>query len=189
LDSSLIRCLERAADRGRVPAEITAEKHAVFVGTPALAPFIGAKMQAVLGTPVGYCGGANNSPAPVVVPLVSSCLEVVNFGGTRTVERAGSAGVQIAVVPAFHDNGIPNSLLTDPLSTELGSQGLTFQPAPPVGSVIPSHGNEVATNGGVVIPGTKTAQFLKAIEMPGYVPLSGRTMQFDGEGRCVAVCN
>lgn len=46
-------------------AEITAEKHAVFVGTPALAPFIGAKMQAVLGTPVGYCCGANNSPVPV----------------------------------------------------------------------------------------------------------------------------
>ena len=231
-------------------AEITAEKHAVFVGTYELAPFIGAKMQAVLGTPVGFCGGANNSPAPVVVPQGSSCLEVVNFGGTRTVERAGRAGVQIAVVPAYHDNGIPDSLVPDPLSTELASQGLTFQPGPPIGyvvtftngltaylsgdtgqtaemevmrefyhpglavinigdifttgptnaaaamnnlvrpkSVIPSHANEVATNGGVVIPGTKTAQFLKAIEMPGYVPLSGRTMQFDGGGRCVAGCN
>ena len=43
-------------------AEIAVEKHAVFVGTPALAPFIGAKMQAVLGTSVGFCGGANNAP-------------------------------------------------------------------------------------------------------------------------------
>ena len=56
-------------------------------------------------------------------------------------------------------------------------------------SVIPSHVNEVVADGGVVIPGTKTAQFLKAIEMPGYVPLSGRTREFDGEGRCVAECN
>jgi L-ascorbate metabolism protein UlaG (beta-lactamase superfamily) len=231
-------------------AEITANKHAAFIGTPALAPFIGAKMQAILGTSVGYCGGASNSPAPIVVPLGSSCLGIVNFGGTRTVERPGSAGVQIAVVPAFHDNGIPNSLLADPLSTELASQGLTFQPAPPVGyvvtftngltvylsgdtgqtaemklvaefyhpglavinmgdifttgpqtaaaainklvrpkSVIPSHSNEVATSGGVVIPGTRTAQFLNLIEMPGHVPLSGATMQFDGEGRCIAGCN
>ena len=46
-----------------------------------------------------------------VTPLGSSCLEVVNFGGTTMVERAGSAGVQIAIVPALHDNGIPNSLL------------------------------------------------------------------------------
>jgi L-ascorbate metabolism protein UlaG (beta-lactamase superfamily) len=56
-------------------------------------------------------------------------------------------------------------------------------------SVIPSHANEVATNGGKVIPGTKTAKFLGLIEMAGYVPLSGRTMEFDGRGRCVAGCN
>ena len=52
------------------------------------------------------------------------------------MERAGIAGVQIAVVAAIHDNGIPNSLLPNPLSTELASQGLTFQPAPPVGYVV-----------------------------------------------------
>jgi hypothetical protein len=56
-------------------------------------------------------------------------------------------------------------------------------------SVIPSHANEVATNGGVVITETRTAQFLKAMEMPGHVPLSGRTMQFDSRGHCVAECN
>jgi L-ascorbate metabolism protein UlaG (beta-lactamase superfamily) len=56
-------------------------------------------------------------------------------------------------------------------------------------SVIPSHANEVATSGGSVIPGTKTAKFLSLIEMPGHVPLSGRTMDFDGHGRCVAGCN
>ena len=55
-------------------------------------------------------------------------------------------------------------------------------------AVIPSHANEVATTGGTVIPGTRTAQFLSLIDMPGYVPLSGRTMEFDGAGRCVAGC-
>lgn len=56
-------------------------------------------------------------------------------------------------------------------------------------SVIPSHVNEVATSGGRVIPGTKTAKFLGLIEVDGYVPLSGRTMEFDGRGHCVAGCN
>jgi L-ascorbate metabolism protein UlaG (beta-lactamase superfamily) len=56
-------------------------------------------------------------------------------------------------------------------------------------AVIPSHVNEVATSGGKVIPGTKTARFLDLIEMAGYVPLSGRTMGFDKQGHCVAGCN
>ncbi len=55
-------------------------------------------------------------------------------------------------------------------------------------SVIPSHANEVATSGGTPIPGTRTANFLSLLEMPGYAPLSGHTLQFDGRGRCVAGC-
>jgi L-ascorbate metabolism protein UlaG (beta-lactamase superfamily) len=55
-------------------------------------------------------------------------------------------------------------------------------------SVIPSHANEVATSGGHVIAGTRTAKFLSLIEANGYVPLSGQTMQFDAHGRCVGGC-
>jgi len=55
-------------------------------------------------------------------------------------------------------------------------------------SVIPSHANEQATSGGVVIPGTKTATFINAVHVPAYVPLSGITMEFNGHGRCVAGC-
>ncbi len=57
-------------------------------------------------------------------------------------------------------------------------------------SVIPSHANEVATSGGKVIPGTRTANFLSLLNrrIPGYVPLSGHTIEFDGDGDCVAGC-
>jgi L-ascorbate metabolism protein UlaG (beta-lactamase superfamily) len=55
-------------------------------------------------------------------------------------------------------------------------------------SVIPSHANEVATRGGKVQPGTRTEAFIKATRVPSHVPLSGRTMSFDGTGRCVAGC-
>ena len=55
-------------------------------------------------------------------------------------------------------------------------------------SVIPSHANEPATVGGKLAPSSRTAAFQKAAKMPVHVPLSGRTMQFDGSGRCVSGC-
>jgi L-ascorbate metabolism protein UlaG (beta-lactamase superfamily) len=56
------------------------------------------------------------------------------------------------------------------------------------GSVIASHANEVATKGGKVLPGTKTDTFVKAVKVPVHIPLSGKTMEFDSAGTCVAGC-
>ena len=55
-------------------------------------------------------------------------------------------------------------------------------------AVIASHANEAATKGGKVIPGTKTERFIKASRVPVHVPLSGRTMEFNADGKCVAGC-
>jgi L-ascorbate metabolism protein UlaG (beta-lactamase superfamily) len=55
-------------------------------------------------------------------------------------------------------------------------------------SVIASHANEVGTVGGKVRPGSKTEAFIKATKAAVHVPLSGRTMEFDGHGKCVAGC-
>jgi L-ascorbate metabolism protein UlaG (beta-lactamase superfamily) len=55
-------------------------------------------------------------------------------------------------------------------------------------AVIASHANEVATKGGRLIPGTKTDQFIQRVGIPAHIPLSGKTMSFDGGGRCVSGC-
>jgi L-ascorbate metabolism protein UlaG (beta-lactamase superfamily) len=55
-------------------------------------------------------------------------------------------------------------------------------------SVIASHANEPATKDGKVQEGTKTATFIEATKVPVYVPLSGKTMEFDGGGKCVGAC-
>jgi L-ascorbate metabolism protein UlaG (beta-lactamase superfamily) len=55
-------------------------------------------------------------------------------------------------------------------------------------AVIPSHANEAATSGGNVKAGTKTEKFMKAAKMPVHLPLSGRTMEFNGDGKCVSGC-
>jgi L-ascorbate metabolism protein UlaG (beta-lactamase superfamily) len=55
-------------------------------------------------------------------------------------------------------------------------------------SVIPSHANEIGTVEGKVRSGSKTEAFIKAVKVPAHVPLSGKTMEFDGGGKCVAGC-
>lgn len=55
-------------------------------------------------------------------------------------------------------------------------------------AVIASHANEAATEGGKVRAGTKTEAFMQAVKVPVHVPLSGKTMEFDGSGRCTAGC-
>jgi L-ascorbate metabolism protein UlaG (beta-lactamase superfamily) len=55
-------------------------------------------------------------------------------------------------------------------------------------SVIASHANEVGTVGGKVRPGSKTEAFVKAAKVPVHIPLSGKTMEFDAGGKCVAGC-
>jgi hypothetical protein len=56
-------------------------------------------------------------------------------------------------------------------------------------AVILSHANKAATVDGKVQPGTKTEAFIEAVEVPAYVPLSGKTMEFDGEAACVSGCD
>lgn len=55
-------------------------------------------------------------------------------------------------------------------------------------SVIPSHANEIGTKGGKVVGGSKTEMFMKAVEAKAYVPLSGKTLGFNGGGECVSGC-
>lgn len=55
-------------------------------------------------------------------------------------------------------------------------------------AVIVSHANEAATRDGKVLPGTRTEEFMEAVGVPVHLPLSGRTMEFDSDARCVAGC-
>ena len=46
----------------------------------------------------------------------------------------------------------------------------------------------VGTVGGKVRPGSKTETFVKAAKVPVHIPLSGKTMEFDGAGKCTGGC-
>jgi|SRR5680860_189225 L-ascorbate metabolism protein UlaG (beta-lactamase superfamily) len=56
-------------------------------------------------------------------------------------------------------------------------------------AVIASHANEPATSGGELKQGTRTSLFRDLVKVPMYVPLSGRTIAFNGDGGCTAGCD
>jgi hypothetical protein len=56
-------------------------------------------------------------------------------------------------------------------------------------SVIFSHPNEAVTEGGKLRPASRAAALTKALNGPvPYLAISGRTMEFDGKGKCAARC-
>ncbi len=56
-------------------------------------------------------------------------------------------------------------------------------------AVIPSHVNEAATSGGKVNAASKTKQFIDLVQGRAvHLPLSGKTMEFDGQAKCVSGC-
>ncbi|MBY0271142.1 MAG: MBL fold metallo-hydrolase [Burkholderiales bacterium] len=55
-------------------------------------------------------------------------------------------------------------------------------------SVILTHANEPVTESGKLRPASRTAAFMKLLKPATHLAISGRTMEFDGKGRCVAGC-
>jgi L-ascorbate metabolism protein UlaG (beta-lactamase superfamily) len=55
-------------------------------------------------------------------------------------------------------------------------------------SVILTHVNEPATEGGKLKPASRTAALIKELKRDAHLAISGRTMEFDGKGKCVAGC-
>jgi L-ascorbate metabolism protein UlaG (beta-lactamase superfamily) len=55
-------------------------------------------------------------------------------------------------------------------------------------AVIASHANEAATQSGKVISGTRSDIFIKSTKVPVYLPLSGKTMEFNRKAKCVSGC-
>lgn len=55
-------------------------------------------------------------------------------------------------------------------------------------SIILTHTNEAVTEGGKLRPTSRTAAVIKQLKAPAYPAISGRTMEFDGRGKCLAGC-
>ena len=116
---------------------------------------------------------------------------VLTFSNGLVVYLSGDTGItaeqEIVVRDHYQANlaviNIGNTFTTGPTEAAFVINELV-QP----NAVIPSHANEVATKDGQVVAGTRTEAFIEASKVPAHLPLSGRTMEFDGSGTCVAGC-
>jgi L-ascorbate metabolism protein UlaG (beta-lactamase superfamily) len=116
---------------------------------------------------------------------------VVKFTNGLTAYLSGDTGIHTemkTVVNEFHKANLavlnlgPNAMT--PASAAYSVNEL-IKPA----AVIATHVNEAATSGGKIKPNSRTAAFTKLSKPPVHLALSGRTIEFDGSGKCVAGCD
>lgn len=116
---------------------------------------------------------------------------VLSFSNGLVVYLSGDTGVtaeQDLVVRRFYGAELAVINIGDVFTTGPTEAAHVMNNLVKPRSVIPSHANEVATQGGEVVSGSHTDTFIKAVKAPVHLPLSGRTMAFDGKGRCVSGC-
>jgi L-ascorbate metabolism protein UlaG (beta-lactamase superfamily) len=94
---------------------IAALKNAAIVAPGELADFLGRKVQNLRGSATAACN-AGGLDSVFDVPLAAPCTATLRPGGSRTARRGGAtaSGVRIAVVPAFHSNGINAQFIDAP---------------------------------------------------------------------------
>jgi L-ascorbate metabolism protein UlaG (beta-lactamase superfamily) len=117
---------------------------------------------------------------------------ILNFSNGLTVYLSGDSGItaeQDVTVRGFYgaELAIMNAggIFTSGPKEAAYSVNELIRPR----AVIPHHMNEAATEKGKVIPGSKTALFESLIkDIPVHIPLSGRTMEFNGDGKCINGC-
>ena len=116
---------------------------------------------------------------------------VLKFSNGLVVYLSGDTGItaeQDLVVRQYYQANLAVINIGDVFTTGPTEAAHVINEMVKPAEVILSHANEVGTRGGKVVPGSRTDTFIKATKVPARVPLSGKTMEFDGRGKCVSGC-
>lgn len=116
---------------------------------------------------------------------------VLTFSNGLAVYLSGDTGItaeQDSVVRQHYKAKLAVMNIGDTFTTGPTEAAFVINQLVQPNAVIASHANEVATKNGKVIAGTKTEAFIKATKVPVHLPLSGRTMEFNSNGKCVSGC-
>jgi len=115
---------------------------------------------------------------------------VVKFTNGLTVYLTGDTGIHSemkTVVNEYHKANLAVLNLGPNAGTYYSGAHAMNELVRPA-SVIITHPNEPVTEGGKMRPGTRTAAMVKQLKSAAHLAISGRTMEFDGKGKCVAGC-
>ena len=130
-------------------------------------------------------------PDNISVSLGAASGYVVKFTNGLRIYLSGDTGLHAemkSVVRDFHRINLavmnfgPNAITSEAAAYAMND---LVQPA----AIIASHPNEGVTSDGKVLPNTRMQQFINMVKgRPVYPALSGRTMEFAGDGSCVTGC-
>ena len=116
---------------------------------------------------------------------------VVTFSNGLSVYLSGDTGItaeQDSVVRQHYGAKLAVMNIGDTFTTGPKEAAFVVNELVKPNSVIASHANEQATKDGKLLPGPRTALFKQEEKMPVPLPLSGKTMEFDSQGKCVSDC-
>jgi L-ascorbate metabolism protein UlaG (beta-lactamase superfamily) len=115
---------------------------------------------------------------------------VVKFTNGLTAYLSGDTGVHSemkTVVNEFHKANLAVlNLGVNPGIFQSGAHAMNELVRP--ASVILTHVNEAATEGGKLKAKSHTAALIKQLKPAAHLAISGNTMEFDGQGKCLAGC-
>ena len=116
---------------------------------------------------------------------------VVKFSNGLTAYLSGDTGIHTEMKTVVNDYHKANLAVLNlgPSAVTPASAAYAMNELVRPASVILSHPNEAVTEGGKLRPTSRAAALIKQLKgvLP-YLAISGRTMEFDGKGLCVAGC-
>ena len=115
---------------------------------------------------------------------------IVKFTNGLTAYLSGDTGIHTemkTVVNEFHRANLAVLNLGPSAGTVLSGAYAMNELVRPA-SVILTHPNEAVTEGGKLRPASRTAALISQLKPTAHLAISGRTMEFDGTGKCVAGC-
>jgi L-ascorbate metabolism protein UlaG (beta-lactamase superfamily) len=140
---------------------------------------------------LGEASRKNLEPDSMSLTLGPANGYVIRFTNGLTAYLTGDSGLLAEMQVVMHDFYKVNLMELNYGISALSPEGAAYavntlvQPA----SVIVSHVNERATSGGKIRPESRTGAFVALVKgRPVYPGVSGKTMEFDGSGKCVAGC-
>ena len=151
-----------------------------------------------------YASHVNNAPPSLLSQAQQDALKadggiveygpatgfVVKFSNGLTAYLSGDTGIHSEMKTVVNECHKANLAVLN-LG---GNPGIYFSGAHAMNelvkpaSIILTHVNEPATEGGKLRPASQTARLIKQLKAPAHLAISGRTMEFDGAGKCVAGC-
>jgi hypothetical protein len=151
-----------------------------------------------------YASHVNNVPPSLLSQVVRDMLAkdgaqmefgpatgfVIKFTNGLTAYLTGDTGVHTEMKTVVHDYHKANLAILNlgPNAGAYTSGAYAMNELVRPASVVITHPNEPVTEGGKLRPKSRTAIVIKDLKSPAHLAISGRTMEFDGGGKCVAGC-